>query len=535
MRTRVVAYCRVSTDKDDQQNSFDSQKKYFEEYIKSKADWEFVDIYADEGISGTSVEKREGFKRMIEDAYDRRFDLILTKEIARFARNTKDSLEYTRKLRKLNIGVVFTIDNINTLDSDGELRLTIMSAIAQDESRRTSERVKWGQKRRMEQGVVFGRELLGYHLRNGVLSVNPEEAEIVKLIFHKYVVEGKGAHVIARELYEEGITTKRQLGKWSNTMILKVLRNEKYVGDLAQRKTYTPDYLDHKKKFNKGEEEIIYIKGHHTPIIDRDMWEAAQDQLKSRTSSDGSNSKYSNRYWCSGKIICGECGSRFVCRTKKLKNGQKYKAWRCMESAKNGNLKVDAHGNRVGCKNSNINHVVLGSIVSLVFKSINLNREQILSELAHDIRKLNKPQKIINIDSLVNRLNAIDSKKEKVIDNMIEGHISKDDMILMNKKYDFEKDKIKTEIQNIEQINIENCRQDDKLQMNVERIKAILYEMNSSDLEEIYRRLIRKVIVYNDKIIVIFLNISAEPIKVQYYSSGRNGRYKIDYKFIGGM
>lgn len=211
MKTRVVAYCRVSTDKEDQQNSFESQKRYFEEYIKANENWDFIDIYADEGISGTSVEKREDFKRMIEDAKDRKFDLVLTKEIARFARNTKDSLEYTRKLKKMGIGVFFTIDNINTLDTDGELRLTIMSALAQDESRRTSERVKWGQKRRMEQGVVFGREVFGYYLEKGVLTVNPEEAEIVKLIFHKYFTEGKGTHTIAKELYEQGIATKRKI------------------------------------------------------------------------------------------------------------------------------------------------------------------------------------------------------------------------------------------------------------------------------------------------------------------------------------
>ena len=209
---------------------------------------------------------------MIEDAENGKFDLVLTKEIARFARNTKDSLEYTRKLKKMGIGVLFTIDNINTFDTDGELRLTIMSALAQDESRRTSERVKWGQKRRMEQGVVFGREVFGYYLEKGVLTVNPEEAEVVKMIFHKYVAEGKGTHVIAKELYEQGITAKRN-GRWSNTMILKILRNEKYVGDLAQKKTYTPDYLDHKKKYNKGEEEIIYIKDHHEAIIDRDTME----------------------------------------------------------------------------------------------------------------------------------------------------------------------------------------------------------------------------------------------------------------------
>lgn len=532
MKTRVVAYCRVSTDKGDQQNSFDSQKKYFEECIKSNSNWEFVDIYADEGISGTSIEKREDFKRMIGDAYNKKFDLILTKEVARFARNTKDSLEYTRKLKKLGIGVVFTIDNINTLDSDGELRLTIMSALAQDESRRTSERVKWGQKRRMEQGVVFGRELLGYYLNKGVLSINPEEAPIVKLIFHKYVVEGKGTHVIARELYEEGITTKKQLCKWSNAMVLKVLRNEKYVGDLAQRKTFTPDYLDHKKKYNRGEEEIVYIKDHHEPIIEREIWEAAQEQLKKGITTIDQNSKHSNKYWCSGKIICGECGKRFVLRSKKLKNGEIYKAWRCIETAKCGSSKVDLHGNRVGCNNDNINYVVLGNIISMVLQSINHDKEKIISDLLQEIKKLKKPQKIISTESFVNRLNTVYSKKQKVIDCMVEGIISKEDMILMNKKYDVEINKIKTEIENTRQIDIKNSNQDDNMQIYVERIKTIVYEMNSKDMEEIYRRMVSKVVVYKDKTIEIFIDFLPAPVKVQYNSSGRNGKYKIDYKFI---
>ena len=343
MKIRVVAYCRVSTDRSDQQNSFESQKKYFEDYIKSNPLWEFVQIYADEGISGTSIEKREAFKRMISDADDGKFDLIITKEISRFARNTKDSLEYTRKLKKLGIGVFFTIDNINTFDKDGELRLTIMSALAQDESRRTSERVKWGQKRRMEQGVVFGRELLGYSLNSGVLSINEDEVDIVKLIFHKYLNEGKGTHVIARELYEANIKPKRDTKAWSNTMILKVLRNEKYVGDVLQKKTITPDFLDHKKINNKGQEEMIYLKDHHEAIIDRETWKATQEQLAERTTSEQQKSKFSNRYWCSGKLICGNCGNKFISRTKKLKNGQVYKAWRCYEAANHGTKKIDLY------------------------------------------------------------------------------------------------------------------------------------------------------------------------------------------------
>lgn len=249
-----------------------------------------------------------------------KFNLILTKEVSRFARNTVDTLSYTRKLKEAGVGVIFTIDNIDTRDSDGELRLTIMASLAQEESRKTSERVKWGQQRRMEQGVVFGRDMLGYTVKNGNLFINPEEVPIVKAIFHKYTNEGKGVHVIARELIEEGLRTKR-ISLWSNTVILQVLRNEKYVGDLCQKKTFTPDYLTHKKKYNRGNEEKIYIKDHHEAIIDRDLWNRTQAELKRRSPSADQRSRHSNHYWCSGKICCGECGSRFVSRTKKLTTG----------------------------------------------------------------------------------------------------------------------------------------------------------------------------------------------------------------------
>ena len=199
-KLRVAVYARVSTEKEDQVNSLASQKSYFAGFIKSQSNMELSEVYFDEGISGTQTRKRTGFNRMIRDALSGKFNLILTKEVSRFARNTVDALYYTRKLKEAGVGVIFTMDHIDTRDSDGELRLTIMASLAQEESRKTSERVKWGQQRRMEQGVVFGRDMLGYTVKNGVLSINREEVPVVKAIFHKYTNEGKGAHAIAGEL-----------------------------------------------------------------------------------------------------------------------------------------------------------------------------------------------------------------------------------------------------------------------------------------------------------------------------------------------
>ncbi|MCL2698166.1 MAG: recombinase family protein [Oscillospiraceae bacterium] len=332
---RIAAYCRVSTEKNDQQNSFESQKRYFKEYIGRQPDWELAGIFADEGVSGTSTKKRKAFNDMIFAAKSGCFDFIITREISRFARNTLDSIHYTRELKKLGVGVIFLADNINTLDADAELRLTIMSSIAQEESRKTSERVKWGQRRRMEQGVVFGRDLLGYDVRGGRLYINEDGAKTVRMIFKKFTDENKGTHTIARELNEAGIKSMHA-GEWKNTAVLRVLRNEKYCGDLVQKKTITPDYLSHDKKYNRGEEDFIILKDHHEPIVSRGIFEAAARLLDERAGSQKDKAKYSRRYVFSGKIKCGNCNSSYVARKRK------HLTWRCYKSCGNKGIRDEA-------------------------------------------------------------------------------------------------------------------------------------------------------------------------------------------------
>lgn len=283
-KLRVAAYCRVSTDREDQANSFENQRRYFMACIERNPGWVLQHIYADEGISGTSTKKRRQFNAMIAAARAGEIDLILTKEVSRFARNTLDTLTYTRELCRRGVGVLFLIDNIDTRQQDGELRLTIMSSIAQEESRKTSQRVKWGQTRRMEQGVVFGGSLLGYDVRDGQMTLNPAGAETVRLIFHKCLQEHKSAAVIAGELRAARIPSSRGCVKWSAATVWKILKNEKYCGDLVQKKTYTPDYLTHEKRYNRGQERFVVIRDHHVPIIDRDTWEAVQRELTGRCS-----------------------------------------------------------------------------------------------------------------------------------------------------------------------------------------------------------------------------------------------------------
>lgn len=387
-KKRVAAYCRVSTDHEDQAESFESQQRYFKQYIEKNPDWELYDIFADEGISGTNTKKRKEFNRMIACAKNGDFDLIITKEISRFARNTLDSIYYTRDLKKHGVGVIFLNDNINTLDGDAELRLAIMSSIAQEESRKTSERVKWGQKRRMEQGVVFGRSMLGYDVKDGAMYINREGAKVVRLIFHKFVNEKKGTHVIARELREAGIQPMRHVKEWQNTVILRIIRNEKYCGDLVQKKTYTPDFLSHEKKYNRGQEEFVIIKDHHEPIISREMFDEANRILDERSLSQKGKTKYSSRYPFSGKIKCGCCGSSYVARYKTRKNGSRYKAWRCNEAVRHGGLYTDKAGNVTGCTGVSIRNEDAVHIMYLVVKNLRYNRMKIADHLISIIKSV---------------------------------------------------------------------------------------------------------------------------------------------------
>ena len=256
-KKRVAAYCRVSTDMADQLHSLSAQIKFFTEYICEHEDWELIEVYSDEGITGTSIKRRDNFNRMIKDCENGKIDTILTKEVSRFARNTIDTLTYTRKLSDLGINVIFMNDGIDTSDKDGELRLSIMASIAQEESRKISERVKWGIRRKMENGWVYGyAEMLGFRTCKGRLEIVPEEAEIVRRIFHSYVYEGKGCHTIANELNAAGLLTVR--GKmWREDGVCRILKNDKYVGDLTQWKHYSTDFLSKRRLQNNGDNPDI--------------------------------------------------------------------------------------------------------------------------------------------------------------------------------------------------------------------------------------------------------------------------------------
>ncbi len=495
-KKRVAAYCRVSTDNEDQANSFESQQRYFRQYIERNPDWELYAIFADEGISGTNTKKRKEFNRMIECAKNGDFDLIITKEISRFARNTLDSIFYTRDLKKHGVGVIFLNDNINTLDGDAELRLAIMSSIAQEESRKTSERVKWGQKRQMEQGVVFGRSMLGYDVKDGKMTINEEGAKIVRLIFHKFVDEGKGTHVIARELREEGIEPMR-VKEWQNTVILRVIRNEKYCGDLVQKKTFTPDFLSHEKKYNRGQEEFVIIKDHHEPIISRELFDKANRILDAKSLSQEGKAKHSNRYPFSGKIKCGRCGASYVARYKTRKDGSRYKAWRCYEAANHGRPHIDKAGNQVGCSGESIRNEDAIYLLYLVCRELKINRQKVVDNLTKTI------DAVMQIDltgtstsALSEKIEEAKKKRTGLIDLYTSGDIDKTEFTALRAKYDEDIEKLKSMAEGIEQqqtmiLKQKELMEDIKNAIN-ELINGIQYE------DEYYTQILDKMVI-NDK------------------------------------
>ena len=495
-KKRVAAYCRVSTDNEDQANSFESQQRYFRQYIERNPDWELYAIFADEGISGTNTKKRKEFNRMIECAKNGDFDLIITKEISRFARNTLDSIFYTRDLKKHGVGVIFLNDNINTLDGDAELRLAIMSSIAQEESRKTSERVKWGQKRQMEQGVVFGRSMLGYDVKDGKMTINEEGAKIVRLIFHKFVDEGKGTHVIARELREEGIEPMR-VKEWQNTVILRVIRNEKYCGDLVQKKTYTPDFLSHEKKYNRGQEEFVILKDHHEPIISRELFDKANRILDAKSLSQEGKAKHSNRYPFSGKIKCGRCGASYVARYKTRKDGSRYKAWRCYEAANHGRPHIDKAGNQVGCSGESIRNEDAIYLLYLVCRELKINRQKVVDNLTKTI------DAVMRIDltgtstsALSEKIEEAKKKRTGLIDLYTSGDIDKTEFTALRAKYDEDIEKLKSTMEGIEQQQTMILKQQE-LMADIknaidELINGIQYE------DEYYTQILDKMVI-NDK------------------------------------
>nr|DAT59255.1 MAG TPA: integrase [Caudoviricetes sp.] len=329
-KTRVAAYCRVSTDSDEQELSLDTQRNHYESYIKANSEWEYAGIYYDDGISGTKTAKRDGLLRLVEDCEKGLIDLVITKSISRFSRNTTDCLALVRKLLNYDVYIIFEKENIHTASMESELMLAILASMAESEVRSISENEKWSIKKRFQNGTyIFSYPPYGYANVDGEMVIVPEQAEIVKQIFADCLA-GKSTHIIAKELNERGIPSRKG-GKWTGGTINGILVNEKYIGAALYQKTYTDENF--KRKRNYGEEEQYYCEDHHEPIIDKDTFEKAKEAIRQRGLEKGNcsedTSKYQNRYAMSGKIKCGECGRSFKRRYHYISHGKSYNAWCC--------------------------------------------------------------------------------------------------------------------------------------------------------------------------------------------------------------
>lgn len=504
-KIKVAAYCRVSTDFDDQLNSLSVQISYFTEYINNHDGYELIEVYYDEGITGTSTKKRNGFNRMISDCENGKINLILTKEVSRFARNTVDTLNYTRRLSELNVGVIFMNDGIDTRDKDGELRLTIMSSIAQEESRKISERVKWGMRRRMEKGVVLGcGRIYGYKVIGGKLEIVPEEAEIIKDIFHMYLYDGKGSTAIAKELDGRGIPTLKNR-VWSGQHVLKILNNEKYAGDLTQWKVYKPNVLAEKTFINHGDNPnapLITVKNHHEPIVSREVFDAVQEERKRRGWLTREGKKHSNSFWLSGKMVCGKCGYSYI-MSGSSKNTNI--CLRCRNRALYGKEKHTAiNGELIGCDAHTVDERIVATAMKNILEQINELRPVLEKQMFEEIQDIQLIQKDVDVTPLKEKIAKLENKKHKAIDLMLDDLISKDNLKKQTEIYDNEIARITEEIARNQDIAAKHNTQMAEIKKTVEYMQKL--SDCTSESKELYRSLLKQIVVPDYRILDIYLN-----------------------------
>ena len=344
-KIRVAAYCRVSTDTDEQATSYDAQIEHYTDLIAKHPEWELAGIYADDGISGTNTKKREEFNRLIDDCMAGRVDMVISKSISRFARNTLDCLKYIRQLKEKNIAVFFEKEAINTLDAKGEVLLTIMASLAQQESQSLSQNVRLGLQYRYQQGKVqvCTNRFLGYDKdEEGNLVINPEEAEVVKRIYREYL-EGKSYYAIGQGLTADGIRTAAGSDYWLASTLKKILTNEKYIGDALLQKTVTTDFLNKKRVVNKGIAPQYYVENSHEAIIPRALFMQVKEEMVRRARLDTGTGKrrvYSGKYALSHLVYCAHCGDIYR-RTQWWIRGEKISVWRCISRIEKRKANVD--------------------------------------------------------------------------------------------------------------------------------------------------------------------------------------------------
>lgn len=536
----VAYYARVSTDKDEQINSLGNQKRYFEDYIAANPHWRFAGGYVDEGISGTSVEGREQFLKMIEDAKRGRFDLIVTKEISRFARNTLDSLRYTRELLRCGVGVYFQNDNINTFDKDAELRLTIMSSIAQDEVRKLSERTRFGFKRAQENSVLLGQNnLFGYNKVNGRLEIVEPEAAVVREVFERYAAGDLGLRAIANDLDSRGVRG-RQGKPLTYSTLYGMIRNPKYKGCYAGRRYASRDYRD-KRSYRLSADKWLVHKDDRVPaIVPEALWEQANRLLASRGKTMKVHAQASqNRYAYSGKLICARHGTTFHRHVYKSKSRGEAECWNCRlyrEKGKTG-----------GCNSPTVYSHELDRILERVFEQITDERSAAVQEYIDNLRAFAAQQD--NAPALAQveqEIETVTRRKDKLLDLALAGALSNDEFKQRNETCNEQLaalEQQQTELQNADKTLEERIRRVE----NLRRIIEERWQMSCGFSREMSKALVDHIIVDSDESktrisLDIFLTTGAEPIvsetqtsnsqlqmSFQRARSGYQGTYEVRY------
>lgn len=446
IKLRVTDYARVSTDHLEQKKSLQNQVEHFEEYIKENPNWTYVQGYVDEGITGTSDIKRDNFMKMIEDARLGKFDLIVTKEISRFSRNTLDSIKYTRDLLSYGVAVLFVNDNINTALPDSELRLTIMASMAQDEIRRLSERVKFGMNRAISRGEILGNNLLyGYKKDKDTKALNiiEDEAKVVRRVYELYAIEKLSLSKITKILNDSQLKT--ELGnKWCISTVSRMIENPKYKGYYCAKKKEIVDYMTKKVKYFEKDEWIIYEdKIRIPPIIDEDLWERANTRLISRKKvfKERKNDKtiYKNRYLYSAKIYCKEHNTVFH-RREFRKNKQDI-TWVCSEYLKNG---------KTVCDSPNIREKELNSIFKDLISKLQINSNEVTSILINSYKHFEVDsqvdQKMQELETEIKQLHA---KKDKLLELSLEGNLTNKEFLERNNQFNKKLDQTNNNLKNL--------------------------------------------------------------------------------------
>lgn len=424
-RLRVAAYCRVSTDDEDQIKSYNSMVQHYTDLIKNNKEWVFAGVYADRAITGTKVDKRDEFQKLIQDCLEDKIDMIIAKSIPRFARNTLDTLKYVRMLKERNVAVYFEVEKINTL-KDGEFLMTILSSVAQQEVENTSAYVKKGLKMKMKRGELVGFQgCLGYDYDTVTksLSINEEGAEVVRYIFERYVA-GAGSTMIARELNEKEIPTIKG-NPWTSSSVMGIINNEKYKGDILLGKTFTVDPISKRRLENLGEEDRYYIHNHHEPIVSEELFERAQEIRNRRNGNrkkgvtPGKREKFSRQYAFSCMLECGFCGGNLSRRRWHSSSKYKKTIWQCVKSTKNGK--------RFCPDSKGIPEQVIEDAFVQSYRMLCSDNKDVLDEFLNRVEKTLGENSIDDqIVKLQKNIGKVQLKRKKLLDNYLGGIVSQD-------------------------------------------------------------------------------------------------------------